>query len=99
MPSKSRAQQRLMQSAEHGAQFPMAQKIRQSMTHRQMHDFAVGSEQGKPQHVKPMHPAMVAHGQKVKATHAHLAATSPRFRQALPAQRMQMVQNHIRRTK
>ena len=51
MPSKSRAQQRLMQAAEHGATFPMAKKIRASMTHEQMHDFAVGSEKGKPQHV------------------------------------------------
>ena len=53
MPAKSKAQQRLMQAAEHGAQFPMAQKIRSSMTYGQMHDFAVGSEAGKPQHVKP----------------------------------------------
>lgn len=52
MPSKSKAQQRLMAAAEHGADFPMAQKIRASMTHQQMHDFAVGSEKGKPEHVK-----------------------------------------------
>lgn len=51
MPAKSRAQQRLMQAAEHGASFPLAQKLRQSMTHTQLHDFAVGSERGKPQHV------------------------------------------------
>jgi hypothetical protein len=30
----------------------MAKKVRGSMTMGQMHDFAVGSEQGKPQHVK-----------------------------------------------
>ena len=52
MPAKSKAQQRLMQAAEHGADFPIARKIRGSMTHQQMHDFAVGSEKGKPQHVK-----------------------------------------------
>lgn len=52
MPATSKAQQRLMQAAEHGADFPMARKIRQSMSHRQMHDFAVGSEKGKPEHVK-----------------------------------------------
>jgi len=52
MPAKSKAQQRLMQAAEHGADFPMAKKIRASMTHAQMHDYAVGSEKGKPQHVK-----------------------------------------------
>ncbi len=51
MPAKSRAQQRLMQAAEHGAKFPMAEKIRSSMSLSQMHDFAVGSEKGKPQHV------------------------------------------------
>lgn len=40
-----------MQAAEHGADFPMANKLRESMTHDQMHDFAVGSESGKPEHV------------------------------------------------
>ena len=55
MPAKSKAQQRLFGAAEHGATFPMAKKIRASMTHQQMHDFAVGSEKGKPQHVS--HPA------------------------------------------
>jgi hypothetical protein len=54
MPAKSRSQQRLMQAAEHGAQFPMAQKIRSSMSMAQMHDFAVGSEKGKPGHVARM---------------------------------------------
>lgn len=52
MPSVSKAQQRLMGAAEHGARFPMAEKLRRSMTHQQLHDFASGSEQGKPQHVK-----------------------------------------------
>lgn len=51
MPSKSIAQQHLMQAAEHGADFPMAQKLRQSMSHDQLHDFSVGSEAGKPEHV------------------------------------------------
>lgn len=53
MPAKSKAQQRLMAAAEHGADFPMAKKIRASMTHEQMHDFAAGSMKGKPAHVKP----------------------------------------------
>lgn len=99
MPAKSRSQQRLFQAAEHNAQFPMAQKIRASMTHAQMRDFAVGSEAGKPQHVRPLHPALAAHGQKVAAAHKQLMAISPRFQSAAPAQRMKMVQNHIRRTK
>jgi hypothetical protein len=53
MPSKSVSQQKLMQAAEHGARFPKAEQIRASMTYAQMHDFAVGSERGKPQHVAP----------------------------------------------
>jgi len=53
MPSVSKAQQHLMAAAEHGAKFPMAQKLRQSMTHQQLHDFASGSEKGKSQHVAP----------------------------------------------
>lgn len=53
MPSKSKAQQRLMQAAEHGATFPKARAVRASMTYAQMHDFAVGSERGKPAHVAP----------------------------------------------
>lgn len=56
MPSVSRAQQRLMQAAEHGAKFPMARKLRQSMTHSQLHDFSVGSQKNKPQHVASQHP-------------------------------------------
>lgn len=58
MPSRSKAQQHLMQAAEHGATFPMARRLRQSMTHRQLHDFSVGSEKGKPAHVRhASHPA------------------------------------------
>lgn len=61
MPAKSRAQQNLMAAASHGATFPMARKVRASMTLGQLHDLAVGSEAGKPQHVgKPLntkHPS------------------------------------------
>lgn len=52
MPAISKAQQRLMQAAEHGANFPKARQLRQSMTHQQLHDFASGSEQGKPVRVQ-----------------------------------------------
>lgn len=62
MPSKSRAQQRLMQAAEHGATFPMAKQIRASMTHQQLHDFAVGSEQGKPEHMR--HAGLTEHSHR-----------------------------------
>ena len=52
MPAKSKAQQRLIAAAEHGATFPKAKQIRQSMTLSQMHDFASGSMKRKPEHVK-----------------------------------------------
>lgn len=53
MPSVSKAQQRLMGAAEHNADFPLARKLRQTMTRQQLHDFAVGSLKNKPEHVKP----------------------------------------------
>ena len=56
MPAVSKAQQRLMGAAEHGAKFPMAKKLRASMSMQQLHDFASGSEKGKPQHVSSGHP-------------------------------------------
>lgn len=52
MPAKSKAQQRLMAAAEHGADFPMAEKLRASMSGKSLHDFASGSMKGKPDHVK-----------------------------------------------
>lgn len=39
MPAKSQRQANLMRAAEHGASFPMAQKIRASMTAPQMREF------------------------------------------------------------
>lgn len=48
MPAKSQAQQRLMAAAEHGADFPLAQKLRGSMTHQQLHDFAATKRSGLP---------------------------------------------------
>ncbi len=52
MPSVSKKQGNLMRAAEHGANFPMARKVRASMTTQQLHDFASGSTKGKPQHVQ-----------------------------------------------
>lgn len=52
MPAVSVAQQHLMQAAEHGAKFAKAKKLRKSMSKSQLHDFAVGSEKGKPLHVQ-----------------------------------------------
>lgn len=71
MPAKSKAQQRLMSAAEHGASFPMARKVAASMTHKQMHDFAAGKEKGKPEHVKhakkPSTPHPGGYGARMKA--------------------------------
>lgn len=60
MPAKSIAQQHLMQAAEHGADFPMAEKVRETMTHDQLHDFSIGSMLGKPAHVPPQQPIQEA---------------------------------------
>jgi hypothetical protein len=61
MPAVSKAQANLMRAAEHGADFPMAKKVRSSMTHGQMHDFAVGSQEGKPEHVIPGQSRDIVH--------------------------------------
>lgn len=98
MPSKSRAQQRLMQAAEHGASFPMARKLRASMTHQQLHDFASGSEKGKPEHVKrALHPALKARGAAVKAAHAHLTRTVQGFRQQPGHVQIRATQQHVKK--
>lgn len=48
MPAVSKKQRRLMAAAEHGADFPMAKKVRKSMTKSQMHDFAKTKEKSLP---------------------------------------------------
>lgn len=72
MPSKSRSEQRLMAAAEHGATFPAAKKLRESMTHQQLHDFASGSMKGKPEHVHPHRLAGSHDGMFI--THHHRGA-------------------------
>jgi hypothetical protein len=62
MPAKSKAQQRLMAAAEHGATFPMAKKIRQSMTHQQMHDFAATKSRQLPKHARDGAMSQLAKG-------------------------------------
>ena len=52
MPAKSKAQRRLFGAAEHGAKFPMAKKLRGSMSHSQLRDFAKTKEKGLPTRVK-----------------------------------------------
>lgn len=55
MPAKSKAQQRLFAAADHGATFPKAVNLRQSLSHAQLHDFAAGSMAGKPERVAHPH--------------------------------------------
>jgi hypothetical protein len=61
MPSTSRAQQRAAQMAEHASPAeiakagPAVQQMAKSMSHAQLHEFSVGSEKGKPEHVKHHH--------------------------------------------
>jgi len=86
-----------MAAAEHGATFPLAEKVRASLTHQQLHDFASGSMAGKPTRV--LHPKLAAHGQKVKAAHAHLSRTQPGFRAQPMRHQMAQVQAHIRRSR
>lgn len=57
-----------MQVAEHGATFPKAKQLRASMTHEQLHDFAAGSEKGKPERV--------AHPHRLAGTHDGMYVTS-----------------------
>lgn len=52
MPATSKAQQHLMAAAEHGANFPMAKKLRRSMSLKQLADYARTSTKGLPSHVK-----------------------------------------------
>lgn len=52
MPSESKAQQHLMAAALHGAKFPMASKLRASMSMKQLHDFAATKTKKLPRHVK-----------------------------------------------
>ena len=67
MPAVSKAQGNLMRAAEHGANFPMPRKVRASMTHEQLHDFAKTPTKHKPDHVKhekhlKAHAIMRGHG-------------------------------------
>lgn len=98
MPVKSRAQQKLFQAASHGADFAMARKVRASMSAQQMHDFAVGSEASKPQHVKPakpLHPVLQQRALMVKQAHQHLSTAIPGFTRLPARQRMLAVQHHV----
>lgn len=66
-PAKSKSQARLFRAAEHGADFPMAQKVRASMTMSQLHEFAKGSMKGKPSKVGHPHKNLGKYLHKAKA--------------------------------
>jgi len=53
MPAVSKAQQRLMQITEHAPdKLNPENRDVANMSHKQLHEFASGSEKGKPEHVK-----------------------------------------------
>ncbi|MDE1940682.1 MAG: DUF3008 family protein [Patescibacteria group bacterium] len=55
MPARSQAQRRLMAMAEHTPLYQLhgqARKMKKSMSHQQLHDFASTKEKGLPYHVK-----------------------------------------------
>lgn len=103
MPAKSKAFQRLAGAAEHGATFPKAEKLRESMTHQQLHEFASGSEKGKPEHAhqapkRALHPALAARARAVKDAHAHLKRTVPGFHKLPGHEQIRHTQAHVRKT-
>ena len=51
MPAKSMAQYRLMQAARHGANFPMAKKLRKSMSSSQLKEWTSHGPLSKAEHV------------------------------------------------
>lgn len=52
MPAKSQAQQRLFGAAANGADFPLARKIRATMSRKTMRDFAATKHQHLPDRIK-----------------------------------------------
>ena len=51
MPARSMAQFRLMEAAKHGASFPMAKKLRKSMSSSQLEEFTSHGPLSKAEHV------------------------------------------------
>ena len=66
MPAKSKAQANLMRAAEHGATFPLAQKVRAGMSLGSLHDFAVTPSKGLPAHVGHPHRNLGSYLHKAK---------------------------------
>jgi len=74
MPAKSKAQQRLMGAAEHGATFPAAKTLRASMSRQQLHEFASGSMKGKPEHAAAPRHRMAGSHDGMYVTEHHRSA-------------------------
>lgn len=68
MPAKSKAQANLMRAAEHGASFPKAQQVRNSMTLQQIGDFARTPSKSLPKHVGHPHKNLGKYLHKAKGT-------------------------------
>lgn len=98
MPSVSRRQQRLFQAVAHKASFPLARKIRATMTAPQIKDFTVRSPAAPaaPAPTRPLHPALHARAMAVQAVHAHLSKTVPGFRSKPPAEQFAHTQRYVR---
>jgi hypothetical protein len=102
MPAQSKAFQRLAGAALAGASFPMAHKLRDSMTATQLRAFASGPMAGKPDHTtttaaapRRPHPAVAARARQVKASHAHLSRTVRGFRSLSGREQLQRTQAHV----
>jgi hypothetical protein len=52
MPARSKAQANLARAAEHMAMFPLAKRLRESMSHQQLHDFAATPSKRLPRHTR-----------------------------------------------
>jgi uncharacterized protein DUF3008 len=75
MPAKSKAQQQAMAIAEHHPEkLNKANRGMLSMSHKQLHEFASGSEKGKPEHVKKVerHGTTKEHMQHLANREEHL---------------------------
>ena len=69
MPSRSIAQQHAMAAAEHGADFPLATRLRASLSHAQLHEFAATRTKGLPAHAHAHAHASLEHLIAHKAMH------------------------------
>jgi hypothetical protein len=60
-PAKSKSQARLFAAAEHGADFPAAKKLRESLPKEKLREFATGSRKDLPEHVEAKHSPLKAY--------------------------------------